>query len=140
LEWIAPELEILKKMSQTSGLSLNIDIYVTRESQVSRPDYQSSKEMSQDVVSTVSVSSLLEPHRGFNVAWLENHHPKMTEILQKYLDNVLDNTGRVQVVASGPAEMGRDVGAAVASCNDGAKVWKGSERHDVELHWDDRMG
>ena len=49
-------------------------------------------------------------------------------------------SGRTQVVASGPAGMGTDLRQAVAGVNDAARVWRGDERGDVGLYWDDRLG
>ncbi|KAF4553561.1 Ferric reductase like transmembrane component-containing protein 9 [Elsinoe fawcettii] len=47
--------------------------------------------------------------------------------------------GRTDVFVSGPCEMTSDMRKAVATVNDGKKVWNGEERYDVRLTTDNRL-
>jgi hypothetical protein len=44
------------------------------------------------------------------------------------------------VIGSGPANMGYNLRAGVATYNDGLKVFRDEKLWDVSLHWDDRIG
>lgn len=78
--------------------------------------------------------------QDFEVVWLSDCHAKMHDVVTAYVERVHQHGSGVQVVASGPADMGKDLRAAVALCNDAGAVWRGERSEDVELHWDDRMG
>lgn len=141
--WMMPELQNLKALAAVGGNEVNIHIFVSRESRESCPEPLAGEKSAISVQVNSSNSSdsgrlsLLES--DFNITWLGDAHPNIEDVVSDALNESSFATGSVQVVASGPAGMGSDLRKAVASHNDAGKVWKGQERHDVSLHWDDRM-
>ncbi|KPI37633.1 Ferric transmembrane component 4 [Cyphellophora attinorum] len=67
----------------------------------------------------------------------ETRHPDLAKLVTDFVGSTV--RGPTSVYASGPGGLVSDLRAAVARCNDGAKVWRGQERCDVRLVGDDRM-
>ncbi|KAF2183320.1 hypothetical protein K469DRAFT_710844 [Zopfia rhizophila CBS 207.26] len=85
------------------------------------------------------LQELLRPHENFSITYLDHTHPNISSIVNDFIDDTV-SSGRTQVVASGPAELGTDIRSAVAARNNAGGVWRGDERCDVACVWDDRMG
>lgn len=161
LEWMKTELDMLRSLSVRNGVSFDAQIFITREA-APIPPYDPNptpNEKKSAMIDTISpVSSISEKSSipnasheilidaqqmqnssaNVKITYLGNQHPHLACIVQEALDSQAFAYGAVQVVASGPAEMGRDLRRIVASSNDAGKVWRGVESKDVSLHWDDR--
>ncbi|KAK2751924.1 hypothetical protein FQN55_008666 [Onygenales sp. PD_40] len=145
IEWVQEELTSLL---QSCFKNITVRIFITRESPSGTfdkidelkdalpDDKTSSSSHSRDPAAPFA----LPQHSNLHISWLDDHHPQMGEILQQFIGDKSSSvtTGRVQVVGSGPAELGRDLRASVAKANDGAQVWRGREQFDVGLYWDNR--
>lgn len=151
IDWVAPELAILKR--KCPNLRAGIHIYVTRASENTDPTVPTvsekatvndcSKEIepaSNSQSSSASLSSALSVH-GVSKADLGLSHydarPKLSTLVPEFIDTTC--RGRTDVFASGPGEMISDLRSIIAAANDGAQVWKGEDRWDVRLTCDDRL-
>lgn len=151
IDWVAPELAILKR--KCPNLRAGIHIYVTRASENTDPTVPTvsekatvndcSKEIepaSNSQSSSASLSSALSVH-GVSKADLGLNHydarPKLSTLVPEFIDTTC--RGRTDVFASGPGEMISDLRSIIAAANDGAQVWKGEDRWDVRLTCDDRL-
>jgi NAD(P)H-flavin reductase len=145
-EWIATEiLELKQRSREAKNLNLRVHLYVTQESDTSKPVNSSS-----DKITTVSNTESISPADSQNspslksnnssITYLNSQQPSLNEIVKTFMATRAQAVFRTRVIASGPPGMGRDLREAVAGCNDGAKVFRGAMEADVELHWDDRMG
>jgi len=121
LEWVAPELEELRRLGATHGLQIRT--FVTAD-----PDDLSSKESGNEKGATES---------GDDVKNFRSQRPNVGLVVKDFVEDV--SQGSVRVFGSGPPGMIRDLRAAVAKCNSGSKVWKGKDRFDVHLVCDDRL-
>ncbi|RDW58023.1 ferric-chelate reductase [Coleophoma cylindrospora] len=154
-DWIAQELEGLRKRAASSASNLRIHIFITQESSASSsatPSVSSLQEKiqpdthTQPLPSSSSVSSMeinsqaLQSSKNFSVTYLTDARPSIEEIVRTFVGTRAEPAFRTRVVASGPNEMGKDLRAAVAGLCDAGKVWKGDGTRDLELVWDDRMG
>ncbi|PGH11504.1 hypothetical protein AJ79_04879 [Helicocarpus griseus UAMH5409] len=152
IEWIQDELNVLLHSHQKN---VTVRIFISREphtltfntfddSKQSPSPSSSSPPISASPIGDEKVarplSYVMPQHPNLHVSWLEDHHPDMGEIVQEFVGSGSSSVagGRVQVLGSGPAGMGRDLRAAVAAANDGGKVWRGEEGFDVDLYWDNR--
>ncbi|KAJ4376331.1 hypothetical protein N0V83_001614 [Neocucurbitaria cava] len=155
IDWVAPELAILKR--KCPNLRTRIHIYVTRASEQVQHGHDSSvpaisekrtaneceKEIepsSNSTSSSASISSALSLH-GVSKADLGLNHyqarPDLSKIVGEFVEGSV--SGGTDVFASGPGEMISDLRRIVASVNKGGEVWKGVERWDVGLTCDDRL-
>ncbi|KAF1945131.1 ferric-chelate reductase-like protein [Clathrospora elynae] len=151
IDWVAPELAILKRKCR--NLRAGIHIYVTRaaeEIDVAPPTVSEkaavndcTKEIdpaSTSDSSSASVSSALSVH-GVSKAELGLNHyqarPGLNEIVNEFVAGTV--RGGTDVFASGPGEMISDLRRIIASTNKGGEVWKGENRWDVRLTCDDRL-
>lgn len=75
----------------------------------------------------------------FSITWLSNARPDVSSLVSNFMTETVES-GRTQVVGSGPPELGTRIRSAVAAQNVPGGVWRGEERGDVECVWDDRMG
>ncbi|KAI0476306.1 ferric reductase like transmembrane component-domain-containing protein [Xylariaceae sp. FL0804] len=66
-----------------------------------------------------------------------SRHPDLGQLVRDFVQGTV--RGPTRVFASGPGAMLSDLRRAVAACNDGAAVWRGDERRDVDLTCDDRL-
>jgi hypothetical protein len=161
VEWILPEMMILRRIIEEGKVNLRIRLYVTRDSRPSsqhsntstRGSAEKELEMKPDKVQVSvettsvqfhSVSEGISETPGFSIEWLTDHHPNFGSaeglgIIEEWLDRGTIHGGRNLVCGSGVAEMGRDLRVAVAAENNGAKAWRGDDRYAVEFHWDDRF-
>ncbi|KAG9238101.1 putative Ferric/cupric reductase transmembrane component 1 [Amylocarpus encephaloides] len=148
MDWIKSELSELQRQSRSSELNLRIHIYITQESP---PEVRSSQDSASKSLEDIEIShapsskacfssSLSSSNPNYNITYMDSVHPSLATIVSGFLDTRACSEYRTRVIASGPAGMGQDLRAAVASVNDGSKVWKGDRRWDVSLDWDDRMG
>ena len=151
IDWVAPELEILKR--KCPNLRARVHIYVTRaneEEDVTRVTKsekaiindcaQETEPVSTSESSSASVSSALSVH-GVAKAELGLDHIQARPRLNTLVPDFVANTvrGRTDVFASGPGEMISDLRSIVAGCNRAGDVWRGEDRWDVRLTCDDRL-
>ena len=151
IDWVAPELAILKR--KCPNLRTGIHIYVTRATEDLNPTAPAvsekailnncSKEIepaSASESSSASLSSALSVH-GVSKAELDLNHyqarPKLNALIPEFIADTV--RGRTDVFASGPGEMISDLRSIVAAANKGGEVWRGEDRWDVRLTCDDRL-
>ncbi|KAJ4361097.1 uncharacterized protein N0V89_001666 [Didymosphaeria variabile] len=156
IDWVAPELAILKQKCR--NLRAAMHIYVTRaaedahhepavptvaEKAVDTP-CSPTKEitpvaMAKSSASSVSVSSALSVH-GVSKSELNLDHLQARPDLRLLVEEFVSSTvrGRTDVFASGPGGLISDLRSIVAGVNSGAGVWRGREG-DVRLTCDDRL-
>ncbi|KAL1953498.1 hypothetical protein VTO42DRAFT_2751 [Malbranchea cinnamomea] len=137
IDWVEAELDALLS---SSPAVLSVRIFVTRES----ADTSLTKDWEANLVDKEHPASRMSTGMFHNrdtahVEWLADHHPDIDEVLQHFVHRSRESGGRIQVLASGPAELGRDLRDAVAKANDASKVWKGIDSYDVGLYWDNRF-
>jgi ferric-chelate reductase len=149
IDWVAPELAILKR--RCPNLRAGIHIYVTRAAEDVNPTApaKSEKAAATDCnreiepasdSSTASLSSALSVH-GVSKAELGLNHYQARPALPTLVSEFVAGTvrGKTDVFASGPGEMISDLRTIVAGLNKGGEVWKGNDRFDVQLTCDDRL-
>jgi predicted ferric reductase len=151
IDWVAPELEILKR--KCPNLRARIHIYVTRANEeedvtrVTKSEKAITNDCAQEIEpvstsesSSASVSSALSVH-GVAKAELGLDHiqarPKLNTLVPDFVADTV--RGRTDVFASGPGEMISDLRSIVAGCNRAGDVWRGQDRWDVRLTCDDRL-
>lgn len=148
LEWMTPELATLKRHIASSNGKFSIRIFITREmsSKTTKEVPSDADDEIKGATATVrtsiagsNISSLADSEPGYEVGWLGDRHPDLSEVVSEFVEQAPEIGGSVSVVGSGPGGMGTSLRRAVAAVNDGARVWKGEEKYDVHLHWDDRM-
>ncbi|USP75494.1 ferric-chelate reductase [Curvularia clavata] len=76
---------------------------------------------------------------NFSITWLDNTRPDVPALVDNFMTRTVES-GRTQVIGSGPPQLGTQIRGAVAAQNAPERVWRGDERGDVECVWDDRMG
>jgi ferric-chelate reductase len=153
LDWVAPELAILKR--KCPNLRTGVHIYVTRASEESDPTVPAKSEkavlndcareiepasISATDSSSASLSSALSVHGVSRTELGLNHYearPDLSALVPEFIANTV--RGRTDVFASGPGEMISDLRSIVAGANKGVEVWKGEESCDVRLTCDDRL-
>lgn len=138
LKWVQKELLGLKKqVAEAPGIKLFVKIFVTRESgEVKGPSsglvFMSAFEAQKEV----AVVEKAVPKDGDDtIHWLKNQRPVCKDIVESFRNECV---GKIQVLASGPPELGRDLRGAVALCNDGSKAWRGDVSGEISLYWDSR--
>lgn len=160
IDWVAPELAILK--AKCRNIRTSMHIYVTRASEdihseaaipsasekaVETPCSPTTKEISaitnasaSSGSSSASVSSALSVH-GVGKGELGLDHLQARPDLEVAVKEFVTDTvrGRTDVFASGPGELISDLRRIVAGVNSGAAVLRGEERGDVRLVCDDRL-
>ncbi|KAH8711921.1 ferric reductase like transmembrane component-domain-containing protein [Phaeosphaeriaceae sp. PMI808] len=151
IDWVAPELAILKR--KCPNLRTGIHIYVTRAAESVDPSKPAVSEKaimngcsneiepaSTSESSSASLSSALSVH-GISKSELGLNHyearPKLAALVPEFVSTTA--LGRTDVFASGPGEMISDLRSIVAAANKGSEVWKGDNRWDVRLTCDDRL-
>ncbi|KAM3072722.1 hypothetical protein ACMFMF_007055 [Clarireedia jacksonii] len=147
IRWIGKELREMKRRSKESGVDLNIHIYVTQgdenESGDSAPveniSVMDEKGMDIDPGDGRSEKSIVGA-LDLDVKILDHQRPALKDILESFISTRASDQHRTRVIASGPADMGRDLRTSVAGMNSGSEVWRGRKSRDVELHWDSRDG
>jgi predicted ferric reductase len=151
IDWVAPELAILKRKCR--NLRTSMHIYVTRageETDVAPPALSekpgatacdkeidpasSSESSSQKADSALSVHGVSRSDLGLNHV---QARPDLDAIVRDFVAGTV--RGGTDVFASGPGGMISDLRRIVASANKGGDVWKGNERWDVRLTCDDRL-
>jgi len=149
LEWIATEIETLKRRAASSSANLNIRIYITQttgpDSEPVSPDASQEKIAVADIkplpaTSSSPIERVCERYDAVKTTFLNARHPSLREIVLDFMDARANTDYRTRVIASGPQGIGQDLRSIVAECNDGTRVLKGENRWDVDLHWDDRNG
>ncbi|KAF4302467.1 FAD-binding 8 [Botryosphaeria dothidea] len=145
IEWIQPELLDLKARMRDGSLpNLRIKIFVSRDPETAAAKLNGRKNEKDVDLCECSVTSrladVLTPQEGFEVVWLEDHHPDVHECLRDFAERASAAGGRCQVAASGPKGLGTDLRAAIAEKSEAGRVWRGDESYDIDLYWDDRMG
>jgi predicted ferric reductase len=152
IDWVAPELAILKK--KCPNLRAGIHIYVTRAAEDANPTAPaiSEKAIANDCAqeiepastnsqsSSASLSSALSVHGVSKSELGLNHYqarPNLGALIPEFISNTV--RGRTDVFASGPGEMISDLRSIVAASNRGGEVWRGEDRWDVRLICDDRL-
>ncbi|KAF8847696.1 hypothetical protein BDZ45DRAFT_718947 [Acephala macrosclerotiorum] len=150
MEWITIEPEQLKKRAERESFDLRVHIFITQDTaqqDTSSPDLPSTGEKSLTDLDIAPVctdrssgSTPLKHEKSDESCRVCFERPSPKEIVNNFLKDRAVSPYRARVIASGPASMGHDLRAAVAAVNDGEKVWRGDNRGDVSLNWDDRMG
>ncbi|KAK9419157.1 putative Ferric reductase like transmembrane component-domain-containing protein [Seiridium unicorne] len=142
IKWVEQELDIIRAASKSHGVKVHI--YVTRE-QSPAPSLRDGKTGSQEAAVKEVGSSSSESSSISESSWQVRRiaeqdqyiHPNLREKVNDFLESTV--RGRTTVYASGPGGMISDLRTIVAGCNSAAKVWKGNERFDVGLIYDDRL-
>ncbi|KAF1829152.1 hypothetical protein BDW02DRAFT_574235 [Decorospora gaudefroyi] len=151
IDWVAPELAILKRKCR--NLRTSIHIYVTRASEDvnSVPTVVSEKAGANacakeigptsnsgssfgDTSSALSVHGVLKSELGMNHI---QARPNLDGVVEEFVAGTV--RGGTDVFASGPGGMISDLRRIIASINKGGEVWKGNDRWDVRLTCDDRL-
>ncbi|OAG06212.1 uncharacterized protein CC84DRAFT_1119948 [Paraphaeosphaeria sporulosa] len=156
IDWVAPELSILKQKCR--NLRAGMHIYVTRAAEdhhyepnvptISEKAIETPCSPTKEITpvanstdsSSASVSSALSVH-GVSKSELNLDHMQARPDLKMIVEEFVGSTarGRTDVFASGPGGMISDLRSIIAGVNSGADVWKGDERGDVRLTCDDRL-
>ncbi|KAI1119913.1 ferric reductase like transmembrane component-domain-containing protein [Nemania abortiva] len=146
--WVEQELVAVNNAAKSHGIEVHI--YVTRESDSSASSIQDEKLAKQGIDEketcgspsclSASINGIQTPmsldiqkigSRGLN------QHPDLKSLVGDFVDGTV--RGPTKVFGSGPGGMISDLRSIVATCNSGAKVWRGNERFDVSLICDDRL-
>ncbi|KAH7397275.1 ferric reductase [Pyrenochaeta sp. MPI-SDFR-AT-0127] len=151
IDWVAPELAVLKR--KCPNLRAGIHIYVTRASEEQDPsvpavsEKRTATDCSKEIepasgsnASSASISSALSVHGVTKAELGLNHYqarPDLSAVVKDFVAGTV--SGRTDVFASGPGEMISDLRRIVAGSNKGAEVWRGEDRWDVRLTCDDRL-
>jgi ferric-chelate reductase len=135
-QWVGPELDILRANS-----GITVRIMVTREDKANDSD---------NVPSVDEMIGEKETGGGESVAGTTQlafvggedqpparRHPDLIKCVNDFVERTA--SGRTVVFGSGPVGMISDLRKAVAALNSGMKVWRGEERHDVTLCYDERL-
>ena len=153
MQWISKELDILRAAAKLSS-NLRIRIFVTREDFPVEGDSSPSsqiteagptdKEFSQKIVEKSCCAQSAPSEEAGSESFTVQHtktsnmaHPDLAAIVAGFVSGTA--AGPTRVMASGPSGMISDLRKAVASSNDPGQVWKGNERYDVQLVYDDRL-
>ncbi|PWY83355.1 hypothetical protein BO70DRAFT_386813 [Aspergillus heteromorphus CBS 117.55] len=127
MQWIEPELDVLRKVASTS-INCRIRVFVTRERGPA------------DVESATCCDSAGD-RKPFMVQYSteceQSAHPDLDLYLSDFLSRV--SQGPTRILASGPSGMITRLRKSVAASNEPGKVWRGDERRDVQLVHDDRV-
>lgn len=144
MQWIAPELDILQRLASTHSNTFRVRIFVTREtapvpevSDLEKSPCCAGASASSDSGVAVQYTLSSEDTAIAGTAAAAHHHPDLEDIVEDFLDRVVD--GPTRVLASGPAGMITKLRTAVAGRNRPGRVWRGEERWDVQLVHDDRV-
>ncbi|KAF1850411.1 ferric reductase [Cucurbitaria berberidis CBS 394.84] len=150
IDWVAPELAVLKR--KCPNLRTGMHIYVTRaaeEQDATAPaisekrtvnDCSKEIEPSSSDASSASISSALSVHGVAKADLGLNHYqarPDLGVVVRDFVAGTI--SGTTDVYASGPGEMISDLRGIIAGANKGGEVWKGVDRWDVRLTCDDRL-
>lgn len=154
--WVRDELRSLRKVQQ--HLNLAIHIHVTRDATVTAVekvlDGSSSDEASssgeeicncekddvvekKDIVEkngALSKSGVIDNDSGETI---EQGRPNLKSLVGDFVTNTV--SGRTILFASGPGGMITDLRSIVADLSQPSKVWRGKERFDIDLVYDDRL-
>ncbi|KAI0490296.1 ferric reductase like transmembrane component-domain-containing protein [Xylaria cf. heliscus] len=145
--WVEQEIVAVNNAARSHGI--DVHIYVTREDSGSTSSIQDEKthEVIDGKETCGSPSCSLTSINGaqtlmsLDIQKLGskglNQHPDLKAIVGDFVDGTV--RGPTKVFGSGPGGMISELRSIVASCNSGAKVWKGDERFDVSLICDDRL-
>lgn len=82
-------------------------------------------------------SLTIERRGSISTTPAEMRHPELQSLVKDFVAGTTQSS--TTVYASGPGGMITDLRQIVAACNDGAMVWRGDERANVELKCDDRL-
>jgi len=137
-QWVGPELDILR---ENPGIAIRV--MVTREN----------KENDSDSVPSIDANMIGEKEMGEGeksvggapqLAFVggedqppARRHPDLVKCVNDFVEGTA--SGRTVVFGSGPVGMITDLRKAVAALNSGRKVWRGEERYDVALCYDERL-
>jgi predicted ferric reductase len=151
IDWVAPELAMLKRKCR--NLRTSMHIYVTRagkEANAAPPatsekavvtdcskginPASSSDSSSQDASSALSVHGVSKSDLGVNHV---QARPDLDAIVRDFVAGTV--RGGTDIFASGPGGMISDLRRIIASTNKGGAIWKGDDKWDVRLTCDDRL-
>lgn len=143
LQWIASELDGLKRRASSGAINFRVHVYVTQV----MDDTFTAQNLEKCLLG-VSSKPASEASNGerrideldFNITYTNSEHPSLCNIVSEFKDSRSSSAFRTRVIGSGPASMGHDLRAAVAKWNDGPKVLRDEKLWDMSLDWDDRMG
>ncbi|KAI1299457.1 ferric reductase like transmembrane component-domain-containing protein [Xylaria venustula] len=144
--WVEPEVLAIHNATRSHGIEIHI--YVTREASSSASSIQEEKAEHLDIdAKNTCCSSSCSPVKGSQIPMsLDiqklgskglNRHPDLRALVNEFVEGTV--RGPTKVFGSGPGGMISDLRSVVATCNYGAKVWRGNERFDVSLICDDRL-
>ncbi|KAJ5919444.1 hypothetical protein N7466_010387 [Penicillium verhagenii] len=149
--WIASELDILQRARKR--LNLHIKIFATRDASIEtylisdHTDYKiTTSEVGDKATSVPNPDTPLSHCNSGNSPTVNElhmkqnagrNHPDLVNLVNEFLEDTVQ--GPTTVFASGPGDMISDLRNIVANSNSGPKVWKGDQRFDVNLVYDDRL-
>lgn len=138
IAWFDKELKEIISEAEKAGVQLWTKVFVTREGRegsVTSSSGNSSDDLEKPK-GKLEVSQLEKVPGGIQTVRLGGAHPDIASLVVDFKRDAVN--GRIQVLGSGPPELGRDLRVAVAGVNSGEEVKKGDERGSVGLYWDSR--
>ena len=148
VEWIRPELDILRGARKT--MNLRIRMVATRDTSSANTSQENVLPLKQDDEKQIAASQARFSALGelcdcaFDVPLKLgggssdlSRRPDLGKLVSDFLDNT--TAGPTRIYTSGPGGMLSELRDIVAACNSPSKVWKGQERFDVDLVFDDRL-
>ncbi|KAI1419126.1 ferric reductase like transmembrane component-domain-containing protein [Xylaria sp. FL1777] len=136
--WVEREIIAINNAAKSHGIAVHI--YVTREASGSASSIQEEKtaEFEDDVKGSCSSSCSLvngtQIPMSLDIQKLSsnglNQRPDLKALVSDFVESTV--RGPTKVFGSGPGGMISDLRSIVATCNSGAKVWRGNERFDVK--------
>jgi predicted ferric reductase len=147
VQWVRQELDILRKARK--AMNLKIRIFVTREA--SSPTTSKESVIPGNNSDEKAMQASQQPPSAVDLCDCDfdvpvklgggltdsSRHPDLQKLINEFLNNII--AGPTTIFASGPGGMLSDLRDIVASCNSASKVWKGQEKFDVRLVYDDRL-
>lgn len=138
IQWVEPELRALK-----ANQRILVRVFVTREEGTDvTSSGGSSGSLTEDAIEK-EVGPVKGP-AGTRVSFIGGagrdetfRHPDLDKEVKAFVEDT--SSGPTVVFGSGPVGMITDLRKVVSGLNSGDKVWKGEERYDVALCYDERL-
>ncbi|SPO05141.1 related to ferric reductase FRE2 precursor [Cephalotrichum gorgonifer] len=130
VKWVEPELETLR-----ANPKISVRIFVSREADAISGTISGSS--TDEIVEEKGVETKTSIVGGGRGQTREYSHPDLRECVREFVEDTAG--GPTVVFGSGPVSMITDLRKGVAALNSGKRVWKGDERYDVALCYDERL-